>query len=397
MPTGTPFHSRTSALCETQYWGQWAGYFVAASYQHAQECEYFAIRNTAGLIDVTPLFKYRIRGRDAERFVNRLITRDITKCKVGQVFYTPWCDGDGKVIDDGTVLRLGEDDFRIVTGDPTWWWLHENVVGMNVKIEDESDNVAAAALQGPLSRDILKQVCDADLDSLKYFHVTRTAIGGVNVELSRTGYTGDLGYEVWVSAEGAERVWDALMAAGKNYGIVPAGQDAMLIARVEAGLVIIDLDFIGALKAMIASQKHSPFELSLDWTVNLKKEMFVGRRALVEEKRKGSPRKLVGFQVDWGEYESYYDAVGLSAEVPDTAWDESTPIYTHDEETQIGKATSGTWSPMASQYVAFGAIETAYARLGTKLKMELTFEHEPRMVTVKVVKLPFYDPPHKKA
>jgi aminomethyltransferase len=187
------------------------------------------------------------------------------------------------------------------------------------------------------------------------------------------------------------------MAAGKNYGIVPAGQEAMLTARVEAGLIIIDLDFIGALKAQIASQKHSPFELSIDWTVNLNKEMFVGRRALVEEKRRGSPRKLVGFQVDWDEYENYYDAVGLSAEVPYTAWTESTPIYTHGDERQIGKATSGTWSPMASQYVAFGTVETAYARLGTKLKMELTVEHVPKLMTVKVVKLPFYDPPRKRA
>ncbi|UCF81034.1 MAG: aminomethyltransferase family protein [Acidobacteriota bacterium] len=396
MGIGTPFHSRTSALCKSLNWREWAGCFTACSYEVLHEPEYFAIRHSAALIDVSPLFKYKVRGRDAARFVDRVATRDFTKCAVGQVFYTPWCDDEGKTVDDGTVQRLDENVFRIAAAEPNLRWFHMNAAGLDVELEDESRDVAAAALQGPTSRDILKRVSDADLDSLKFFRVTRAAMDGIPVEISRTGYTGDLGYEIWVPAKDAERVWDVLMDAGEAYGIRPAGILALDVARIEAGLIQIDVDYTSSLRALIPSQKYSPFELGLDWTVKLDKGAdFVGRRALLEEKRKGPPRRLVGLAVDWDEFESLHEAMGLPPQVPSAAWRVSKPLYAGGR--QVGRATSGTWSPMLKKYIAFGIVESRCAPLGGRLKMDISVEHQTRQVTVTVVRTLFFDPPRKRA
>src|SRR5881227_2529147 len=218
MPVGTPFHERTLALCESLNYREWSGYYTVSAYETHHDHEYNAIRNAAALIDISPLFKYRITGRDATRLVDRIITRDLRKVSVGQVIYTPWCDERGKVIDDGTVSRLEENVYRWTAADPSLRWFTQNAVGLDVRIEDISETVAALALQGPTSGQLLKQVVeDADIGNLKYFRVMTGTIAGVPVEVSRTGYTGDLGYEVWIPADAALRVWDALAEHGRAF------------------------------------------------------------------------------------------------------------------------------------------------------------------------------------
>ena len=264
MPIGTCFHPRTSALCESMSWRDWAGYFAVSSYEVHHEREYNAIRNAAALIDVSPLFKYRVSGKDATRLVDRIVTRDVPKMKVGQVAYTHWCDGQGKVVDDGTVSRLADDVYRWTAADPSLRWIRMNAHGLDVKVEDISDRLGALALQGPTSRSILEACVEgADIAKLKYFRVTRRTIAGIPVEISRTGYTGDLGYEIWVEWDNGPQMWDALMAAGRPFDITPTGMLALDVARIEAGLILLDVDYVGARKAIIPSQKYSPFEIGL--------------------------------------------------------------------------------------------------------------------------------------
>jgi aminomethyltransferase len=258
MPIETPFHSRTSALCTSHNWRVWSGYLVASSYDVLHDYEYHAIRNAAALIDVSPLFKYDVRGQDALRLVNRVITRDATKCTVGQAIYTCLCDAEGKVIQDGTVFRLAEDHYRFHLADPSVRWLKLNAVGMEVSIQEVSEQVAALALQGPNSLRILQQVVDAKLDQLRFFRFTFANVGGVPAIISRTGYTGDLGYEIWVASEQAERVWDVLMETGQGLGIRPAGMLALDVARLEAGFILLEVDYIGVEKALNRSQKYTP-------------------------------------------------------------------------------------------------------------------------------------------
>ena len=284
MPIGTAVHERTFALAESLNYREWSGYYAVSAYETHHEHEYNAIRNASALIDVSPLFKYRVSGRDAVRLVDRVITRDASKLAVGQVYYTPWCDEQGKVIDDGTVTRLSEDVFRWTAADPSLRWLTQNAIGLDVAIEDISEQVAALALQGPTSGRLLDAVADADIRSLKYFRMTRGAIAGVPVEISRTGYTGDLGYEIWMPWDRAVDVWDALMLGGRPFDIHPAGMLALDVARVEAGLLLIDVDFHGSKKALIEPQKYTPFEMGLGRLVQLDAGPFVGRAALARER-----------------------------------------------------------------------------------------------------------------
>ncbi|HYJ86254.1 MAG TPA: aminomethyltransferase family protein, partial [Pyrinomonadaceae bacterium] len=281
MPVGTAFHERTFQLCESLNYREWSGYYAVSSYEPHHEHEYNAIRNAAALIDISPLYKYRLTGRDATRLVDRIITRDMRKVSVGQVIYTPWCDEQGKVIDDGTVSRLAENTYRWTAADPSLRWFTQNATGMDVKIEDISETVAALALQGPTSgRLLMNLVKDADIENLKYFRVTTGTIKGVPVEISRTGYTGDLGYEIWVPSDQALTTWDALMEAGRPFDIHPAGMLALDVARIEAGLLLIDVDFNSSKKALIDEQKYSPFEMGLGRLVHLDKNRFIGQAAL---------------------------------------------------------------------------------------------------------------------
>jgi aminomethyltransferase len=391
----TPFHERTSALCQPQNWRKWAGYFVVGSYEHVLDREYWAIRNAAALIDVTPLMKYIIKGRDASRLLNRVITRDLDKLKVGQIYYTPWCDDDGKMIDDGTVSRLDEGTYRMTSADPNLRWLSMNSVGLEVEITEVTDQVAALSFQGPNSRKILNAVADQPVDELKYFRLMQNKVDGLPVTISRTGYTGDLGYELWMDNEHALAIWDALIEAGRGYGITPVGILAMDMARVEAGLFMIEVDYTSSSHAWIEAQKSSPFELGLDWTVALDKPgYFVGRRALEREQLAGSAWKLMGLEVEWDGMEELYRRVGLPPQIPGMAMRGSLPVMLGN--VQVGYASTSSWSPLLKKYIALAHLQRPYYELGTNVRMEIMVEHHRQHAPAKVVKLPFYEPEWKK-
>jgi len=368
---------------------------VASSYEVLHDYEYHAIRNAAALIDVSPLFKYDVRGQDALKLVNRVITRDAMKCAVGQAIYTCLCDAEGKVIQDGTVFRLAEDHYRFHLADPGLRWLKLNAVGMEVSIQEVSEQVAALALQGPNSLRILQQVVDAKLGQLRFFRFTFANVGGVPAIISRTGYTGDLGYEAWVASEYAERVWDVLMEAGQGFGIRPAGMLALDVARLEAGFILLEVDYIGVEKALNPSQKYTPFEIGLGWTVDLKKEHFVGLRELRKENERGASRQVVGLEIDLGDYEHLYQQVGLPPQIPLTAWRSAVPVY--KETRQVGHATTGAWSPILKKYIALATVGKEYVEPGTRVDFEVTVEYRRKTVSSTVVKLPFFDPPRKRA
>ena len=393
MPVGTAFHERTFPLCSSLNYREWSGYYTVSVYEVHHEHEYNAIRNACALIDITPLYKYLITGKDASKLVNRVITRDINKVKVGQVIYCCWCDEQGKVIDDGTITRLEQNKFRWTAADPSLRWFRQNGLNMEVQIEDISEKVAALALQGPTSAKLLKALAEADIANLKYFRMTSGKIAGIPVDISRTGYTGDLGYEIWIPWTDAVKVWDALMATGKQFDIHPAGMLALDVARVEAGLLLIEVDYISSKKALIASQKYSPFELGFGKMVHLDKENFVGKSALVEDAKGGVPRQLVGLELDWTEAEALYEKQGLSPAAPAQASRVHVPVYLGDK--QVGKATTTTWSPTLKKMIALASIETAHSKAGNKLQMEITVESVRQEVTAKVVKLPFFNPERK--
>ncbi len=393
----TPFHSRTAPLCEAQNWRRWAGYLAASSYELTHEREYYAIRNSAALLDVSPLYKYHIGGRDAAKLLDRIVTRDVGKAQVGQVLYTTWCDGDGKVIDDGTVSRLDHQLFRLTAADPTYRWLGDNSRGLSVTIDDVSDRIAALALQGPNARVILEQATESDLSKLRFFRLTTATIRGIPVTITRTGYTGDLGYEIWMDAAHAVRVWDALIETGTPYAITPAGMLALDMARIEAGLLLIDVDYVSSRKALIEAQKSTPHELGLEWTVALGKPAFNGHRAIRAEVERGIAWRFVGIEVDWPSMEQLYLDMGLAPRLPTQAWRTSVPLYDTNSGQQAGYASSGSWSPLLKRYIALAHLEAPYAELGNELMMEITVEHRRKRAKARVSKLPFFNPERKRA
>jgi aminomethyltransferase len=377
-------------------WKDWAGYYAVCSYDTSHEPEYFAFRHSAGLIDVSPLFKYEVRGPCAAAFLSRVIVKDLSKLKVGRVTYVCWCDDDGKVVDDGTVSRLEEDHFRVTAAEPSLSWFDRLHRGFEVEIEDSSDRIAALALQGPTSRAILKELVDTDMDALKFFAVVRCRLDGTDVWVSRTGYTGDLGFEIWVDASRAESVYDGLMAAGESYGLLPAGLDALDVARIEAGFIMNGVDYYSAHHCLIEERKSSPFELGLGWTVQLDREPFVGQAALQREKKSGSGRRLVGLDVDWAEMEALFDRYGLPPELPGSAWRDGRPIYDRDGQ-WVGQATSGVWSPTLKKNLALGQVPAARAEPGEKLQLEVTAEYRRHNVSATVTETPFFSPPRKRS
>ncbi|HET6583257.1 MAG TPA: aminomethyltransferase family protein [Nannocystaceae bacterium] len=391
----TPFAPRTTPLMEGQHWRRWAGYVTASSYELTHDREYAAIRNAAALIDITPLHKYMITGRDAARLLDRVVTRDVGKCRLGQVMYTPWCDAHGKVIDDGTLSHLGDRRFRMTAAAPSLRWLAMNAVGMEVEVEDITDSTAALALQGPTARAILQEVADGDIAGLKFFRVMDAAIRGAPISISRTGYTGDLGYELWIPAEHAVTVWDALVDAGASWGLAPCGIWAMDVARIEAGLIMAEIDYVSSHHALIESQKSSPFELGLGWAVKLDAGPFVGKRALAGEKERGAAWQFVGIDVDWDSLEACYREVDLPPALPAIAWRGSVPLFAGAK--QVGYATSGCWSPLLKKYLALAHVESPWAMAGTELYMEVTVEHRHTQALARVAALPFFDPERKRA
>jgi aminomethyltransferase len=395
VPVGTAFHARTFALCESLNYREWSGYYAVSAYETHHEHEYNAIRNAAALIDISPLYKYLVSGPDATRLVDRVITRDTRRMAVGQVWYTPWCDEYGKVIDDGTVSRIGEQVYRWTAADPTLRWLRRNATGLQVDVEDISERVAALALQGPMSARVLRAASDADIDALRYFRVVSGRIGRVPVDISRTGYTGDLGYELWIPADFALEVWDTLMREGRPFDIRPAGMLALDVARVEAGLLLIDVDFNSSRKALIESQTYTPFELGLGRLVTLDKAPFVGRKPLAEEARRGPSRMVVGLEVDWTEVEALYERFSLTPVAPAAASRVPVPVMRNGQ--QIGRATTTAWSPTLKRLVALATLEAPFFKPGSRVEIEQTVEAARHYVSATVVPTPFFNPSRKTA
>ncbi len=396
MPIPTPFHPRTSELCTSLFWKEWAGYHAVRSYDTYMDREYFALRHSAGLIDVSPLYKYTVSGPDAGSFLARVLVKDPRTLKQNQVTYLCWCDDDGKVVDDGTVMRFDEDLFRVTAAEPAaGWFLRHRRPGEQVTITDISEDYGALSLQGPTSRAVLAACCDADLDSLRFFRMTRATLNRTPVVISRTGYTGDLGYEIWVERSHAVKVYDAILKAGQPHRLLPAGLDAMDMTRVEAGFIMNGVDYFSAHHCLIESRKSTPYELNLGWTVKLDRDPFVGQSALRQEKRNGSKWSFVGLVVDWDEYEALFEAKGLPPQVPPGAWRTPAPVFAAGA--QIGFATSGAWSPMLKKNLALAHVRTPHQRLGNRLQIEVTAEYERHRVTATVSKVPFFDPERKRS
>jgi len=393
LPIGTAFHERTLALCHSLNYREWSGYYTVSVYEMHHEHEYNAIRNAAALIDISPLYKYMVTGPDATQLVNRIITREINKVAVGQVIYCCWCDEHGKVIDDGTITRLAENTYRWTAADPSLRWFRQNATGLNVSIEDISEQTAALALQGPTSGRLLKAL-GVDITNLKYFRMMHGEIAGVAVDVSRTGYTGDLGYEVWMPWDRALTVWDAIANAGKKFDLQAAGMLALDVARIEAGLILIEVDYFSSKKALIETQKYSPYEIGLGKLVHLQKDAFIGRAAL--EKEAAAPKRLLmGLELNWEELEALWDAVGMPPQVPSQASRVHVPVYRTG--VQVGKATSTTWSPTLKKLIALASLNRENAAPGTVLQVETTVESVRHRIGAKVVELPFFNPKRKTA
>ncbi len=396
MSVGTAFHPRTSGLNSKMAWGEWSGYFAAAVYADFHDIEYNAIREQAALIDVSPLYKYAVTGPDAARLVDRVMTRDVSKLRVGRVFYTPWCNEDGKVVDDGTVTRRAEREFFWTAADPSYRWLVLNAAGLDVEIEDVSEQIAGVALQGPRSRMVLEAASRAEWADLAYFGHRRTEIGGADVHVTRTGYTGDLGYEVWVPVDAAVDVWDALWEAGEPHGIRPAGIHALDVSRVEAGLILIEADYTSARHAITQEQMYSPFEIGLGRLVDLGKTSFVGHHALELEQRRGGPaRRLVGLDLEWSGIEALYAKHDLPPQVSPYVNRDPVPVYRSG--TQVGRATSIAWGPTIKRMVGFGSLPPALAAPGTRVSVEWSVEGERGKAGATVVELPFLDLERRRA
>ena len=396
MSIGTVFHPRTAPLNRRLQWREWSGYQAASAYDDRHVHEYFAIRHAAALIDVSPLYKYLVRGPDAAQLIDRVITRDATKIRPGQVIYTPWCDEAGKVIDDGTIARLDDDTFRWTSADPHLRWFRLNARGLDVEIDDVSEPTAAIALQGPLSRAVLEAATEADWSDVGYYRRRAARVGEIEVDVSRTGYTGDMGYELWVDATQAVALWDRLVEAGRPFAIHPAGMLALDMVRLEAGLILIEVDYTSSRHAIAAEQSYSPFEIGLGRLVNLDKAAdFVGRRALVAERDAGGPqRRLAGLRIDWEDIERLYEAHDLPMGATPLSWRAKVPVYAGGK--QVGRATSGTWSPTLKSHVALASIDAVHEPPGSRVQIEWTVEGVRGRAGATVVALPFFDPPRKR-
>jgi aminomethyltransferase len=409
---GSPFHPRTAPLNRKQQWREWSGYWASSAYADAHDIEYNAIREAAALIDVSPLYKYRVTGRDALALVDRVITRDASKLAVGQVWYTPWCDEHGKVIDDGTVHRVAEDEFFWTAADPQLRWLTLNARGLEVSIEDVTESIAAVALQGPLAREVLEEATEEPFGELRYFRrrpsalrsgsrrsgSRRTAASTLLIEVSRTGYTGDLGYELWIPAKRAADAWDLLVAAGRGYGVRPAGMLALDVVRLEAGLVLLEVDYTSARHALNPEQNYSPYELAMGRLVELEAGDFVGRLALQREQDRGGPaRRLVGVQLEWDGIERSFSRQGLPPAISASIDRSPVPVFAPRGDRQVGKLTSHGWSPILKQAIGLASVSPAYEAPGSRLSVEWTVEGHRGRVDATVVPLPFLDLPRKRA
>ena len=377
----TPFHERTAPLNVVNEWQRWSGYTTAAEFRNA-EFEYFAIRNTATLYDISPMTKYRIRGAGAERFLQRLQTRDLGRLRPGRVMFTVWCDDAGRVLDDGTLFRFAADDFRLCTQDRHLPWLLDAASGFEVEVRDESEAVAALSLQGPTSCAVLQRLGWTGIEKLKPFELTERRLKRVPVTVSRTGFTGDLGYELWVRPARALALWDGLMEAGAELGLMPIGSRALDLARIEAGFLQPHVDYIPAHLCERENRGRSPFELGLDWLVEFGKGHFNGRRALLAERQRGSRVRVVGLEVEGNK--PARDAL----------------LY-FERRTEAGAVTSAMWSPSAKRNIAIATVQSQYLRSDGELQAEIytrrELEWRRTMARCRVVPRPFYATPRRLA
>jgi aminomethyltransferase len=396
VSVGTAFHPRTETMNQKLAWGEWSGYHAAAVYADFHDIEYNAIREAAAVIDVSPLYKYVVSGPDAPRLMNRVLPRDAVRQRVNQVFYTPWVDEDGKMIDDGTVTRLTENSYRVTAALPCYRWFLMNATGLDVQVDDITETTAGLALQGQKSRAVLEAATGQDWSDVPYFGRRATSIGGVPVDVTRTGYTGDLGYELWVSTDDALAMWDRLFQVGPDYGLRPAGINALDVSRLEAGLILIDAEYTSALHARTADHFYSPTELGLSRLIDFDKGDFVGRRALLAEREGGGPpRRLVGLDLEWAGIEAMFARHGLAPEVSAMVHRPAVPIYR--EGRQVGRATSIGWGPTIKRMVGFGSVDRRQEAIGTRLSVEWSVEGERGKVAATVVPMPFLDLPRKRA
>lgn len=396
MTLETPFHPRTAELNQARRWRKWSGFFIADSYFPAHDLEYHAIRFSAALFDVTPMCKYRVSGPDAAKLVNRVITRRVDRIKPMRAIYTPWCDHDGRVLDDGTVALLADGSYFWTAAEPQHGWLDAASEGLNITIEDLTERLCALSLQGPCSRDVLSSAVGRDISDLPFFGRADVTIGGVPVSISRTGYSGDLGYELWIPFEQALPVWDALINAGENYTLRVAGMEALDVARLEAGLIMAGVDYHSGRTARHPSLAVSPYEIGMDRLVDLDKPAFIGKRALMDEVAAGGPaNRLVGLELDLNVFEEAYLDLGYAIEHPLRAWRHVTPLMRKGET--IGRATSGTFSPLLKRSIALGFLPTKHAEVGSTVSIEWQIEETRQQIPATVVPLPFLDLPRKRS
>ena len=395
----TPFHERTAVLNQTMLWEHWAGYAAATKYQFSEKVEYYAIRDAVALLDTSPLFKYRFKGADAQRFLMGVLARDIRQCPTGRAQYTIWCDDRGYVVEDGVILHVSDDEYWLTAAVPNLRYFQQLAGGFDLEISDISEEYGILALQGPHAANVLGQLSKTAV-KLKYFGVAEVKIGRRPVTISRTGYTGDLGYELWIRRDDCLPIWDALMEAGAGYNITPIGLRALSMARIEAGLLLIDVDFESSRYAWIDDQKATPLELSFDWMFRKLKQddrAFIGRRPLEQEMQNGTSRfKIVGLEVDWQAFETAYNNIGLIARKDHIPIEEAMYLYDADGK-YTGYVTSFFYSPILKKHIAIGKVPLAKSQPGSEVQMEWMVNHKPHYLRSQVVRLPFFNPARKTA
>ena len=375
----TPFHERTYEACYNNDWYRWAGYKIAREYSNT-ELEYTAMRNTAGVLDITPMHKYDIKGADAIKFVDKLVTRNVTEIKSGQVMYIIWCNEDGNVIDDGTVFCFNSNHLRIFCAERNLNWFSDTAIGFNVEVEDVSDTIAALAFQGPLSCKILNLLNVKDIENLKPFYFDNFDLNGCKVTISRTGFSGDLGYEIWCKNEDAINVWDSLFTFNRDYKVLPAGMNALEMVRVEAGFIQPNADFMSAEQALRPNRMRNPYELGMGWLVDLNKNYFTGKKNLINLKKQTLTKKLVGLDIQGDK-----PAIG-------------SVLYDKNKK-EIGIVTAGMWSPSLKSNIAFGYVDKDHMKIGSKVFAEIyhpeELEYKKIWAECSVVKKQFFNPPRR--
>ena len=395
----TPFHERTNALNETQLWSHWSGTLAANRYQMSDKMEYFAVRNAAGLFDSSPLYKYRITGKDAEAFLAGILARDIRQCPPGHAQYTCWLDDRGFVIEDGVILHTARDEYLLTSAEPNFAYFSDRIGRHDVRIEEVTDDIGTLALQGPRSRDLLKKLVP-QMEKIPYFGVARGEIGGAGVTVSRTGYSGDLGYEVWIDTPDALHVWDTLWDSMEGQGVLPFGLAALYMLRIEAGLLLLDADFDSSRFAWNDAHRSTPIELGWSWMFkDLKGDdrAFIGRKALEREiADKTSRWAMRGLIVDWQDYDRVYNDAGLIPPKDHAPVQEDWMLY-DDAYQRVGYATSFMYSPMLQRHIAIARVRPDVAKLGTKVNLEFTVDHHYEQVAAHVARLPLYNPERKTA